>query len=281
MSSETTNPAPPQKSWLNKLASAFSGSDPQNTSELMEVLRESHQRQLIDTEAMAIIEGAMQVSDMKVREVMIPRTQMVVVKAEQKPEEYLPLIIESAHSRFPVVAEDSDDILGILLAKDLLALLVENKLDRTQIRGLLRPAIKVPESKRLNVLLREFRDTRNHMAIVVNEYGGVAGLITIEDVLEQIVGEIEDEHDSQLDDHLIKKAEDGSHIVKAGIPVEEFNEYFKTDFDEEEFDTIGGIVIKKFGHLPQRNESVDIGDLHFTVLNASNRAIHLLQVQQA
>ena len=281
MSSETTSSAPPQKSWLNKLASAFGGNDPQNSSELMEMLRESHQRQLIDNEAMAIIEGAMQVADMQVREVMIPRTQMVVVKADQKPDEYLPLIIESAHSRFPVAGEDPDDILGILLAKDLLTLLIENKLDRTQIRGLLRPAIKVPESKRLNVLLKEFRDTRNHMAIVVNEYGGVAGLITIEDVLEQIVGEIEDEHDSQLDDHLIKKSEDGSHIVKAGIPVEEFNEYFKTDFDEEEFDTIGGIVIKEFGHLPKRNESVDIGNLHFTVLNASNRTIHLLQVLQA
>lgn len=279
MSSDLTSPHS-QKSWIDKLAHAFGGGDPRNTAELLDILRESYERELIDSEAMAIIEGAMQVSDMQVREVMIPRTQMVVVKAEQKPEEYLPLIIESAHSRFPVIGEDQDEVLGILLAKDLLSLLVENKLDRTHIRNLLRPAIKVPESKRLNVLLKEFRDTRNHMAIVVNEYGGVGGLITIEDVLEQIVGEIEDEHDSQLEDHLIKKADDGSHIVKAGIPVEEFNEYFNTDFDEEDFDTIGGIVVKEFGHLPQRNESVDIGKLHFTVLNASNRAIHLLQVQQ-
>lgn len=279
MSSDSTH-SNSQKTWIDKLAHAFGGGDPRNTSELLDILRESHDRQLIDSEAMTIIEGALQVSDMQVREVMIPRTQMVVVKAEQKPEEYLPLIIESAHSRFPVIGEDSDEVLGILLAKDLLSLLVDNKLDRSHIRKLLRPAIKVPESKRLNILLKEFRDTRNHMAIVVNEYGGVGGLITIEDVLEQIVGEIEDEHDSQLDDHQIKKAEDGSHIVKAAIPVDEFNDYFKTDFDEEDFDTIGGIVVKEFGHLPQRNESVDIGNLHFTVLNASNRAIHLLQVQR-
>jgi len=269
-----------QKTWINKLAHAFGGGDPRNTSELLNILRDSCNRQLIDSEAMSIIEGALQVSDMQVREVMIPRTQMTVVKAEQKPEEYLPLIIKSAHSRFPVLGEDADEIIGILLAKDLLLLLVENKLDKVHIRNLLRPAIKVPESKRLNVLLKEFRDTRNHMAIVVNEYGGIAGLITIEDVLEQIVGDIEDEHDSHLDDHLIKKADDGSHIVKAGIPIDEFNDYFKSNFDDEIFDTIGGIVVNEFGHLPERNETINIGKLHFTVLNSSNRAIHLLQVQK-
>ncbi len=279
MSSESSS-SHSQKSWINKLTQAFAGGDPRTTAELVDILQEAYERELIDSETKAIIEGALLVSDMQVREVMIPRAQMSVVKAEQTPQEYLPLIIESAHSRFPVIGEDQDDVLGILLAKDLLSLMVENKLDRTHVRDLLRPAIKVPESKRLNILLKEFRNTRNHMAIVVNEYGGVAGLITIEDVLEQIVGEIEDEHDSELEDHLIKKAEDGSHIVKAGMPVEEFNEYFRSDFDEDDFDTIGGIVVKEFGHLPQRHESVEIGKLHFTVLNASNRAIHLLQVKQ-
>jgi len=216
---------------------------------------------------------------MQVKEVMIPRCQMVVIKEEQTAREFIDEVLTSAHSRFPVLGNNPDEVLGILLAKDLLKPAIEGKLERFAIRDYLRPAIKVPESKRLNALLKNFRDTQNHMAIVVNEYGGIAGLITIEDVLEQIVGEIDDEHDYEEEDYLIKEGEDNTFVVKARTPVDEFNEYFKTSFDENQFNTIGGFVLKEFGRLPKRDEMVSINNLLFRVLNADNRSIHLLEVQ--
>lgn len=204
---------------------------------------------------------------------------MVSIRASDDPRDFLPTIIDCAHSRFPVLGEDPDEIIGILLAKDLLALILEPaRMERFVIKDHVRSAMVVPESKRLDSLLREFRITKNHMAIVVNEYGGVAGLVTIEDVLEQIVGEIEDEHDIDDDDYLIKDLEGDDFTVKAITPIDEFNEHFKTQYRDDEFDTIGGLVMQAFGHLPQREESVDMGNLRFTVLSADGRTIRLLRV---
>ena len=266
----------PNKSFLEKISHFLSG-EPQNRSELLEVLQTAQENSLIDTEAMSIIQGAMQVSDMQVREIMVPLSQAVTIGINDTPDEYLEKITRSAHSRFPVHGETKDEILGILLAKDLLPIASANRLDKVQLKDLIRPASVVPESKRLNVLLREFRQNRTHMAIVINEYGNMSGLVTIEDVLEQIVGEIEDEHDFE-DDYLIKEAEDASYIVKAITPIDEFNEHFETEFSEDEFDTIGGIVLNNFGHLPKREETIEIANFKFTVLNADNRAIRLLEV---
>lgn len=267
------------RTWAERISQAFSSNEPRNREELIQILRDAHSRQIVDTEALSIIEGAMTVSEMQVKEVMIPRCQMVVIKEEQTAREFIDEVITSAHSRFPVLGNNPDEVLGILLAKDLLKPAIEGKLERFAIRDYLRPAIKVPESKRLNALLKNFRDTQNHMAIVVNEYGGIAGLITIEDVLEQIVGEIDDEHDYEEEDYLIKEGEGNTFVVKARTPVDEFNEYFKTSFDENQFNTIGGFVLKEFGRLPKRDEIVSINNLLFRVLNADNRSIHLLEVQ--
>lgn len=266
----------PNRGFLEKITQFLSG-EPQNRSELLEVLQTAQENDLIDSEAMSIIQGALQVSDMKVREIMVPLSQAVTISIHEKPDEYLQKIIDSAHSRFPVYGESKDEIIGILLAKDLLPLASVNRLDKVQLKDLIRPASYVPESKRLNVLLREFRQKRTHMAIVINEYGVMSGLVTIEDVLEQIVGEIEDEHDFE-DDYLIKEADDASFIVKAITPIDEFNEHFETSFSEDEFDTIGGIVLNNFGHLPKREESIEIANIRFKVLNADNRAIRLLEV---
>lgn len=266
------------KSWLERISQAFS-SEPESVQDILEFLREAEHQKVIDADAMSIIEGAMQVTDMRVDEIMIPRSQMVTVKAVADPSEYLPEIIESAHSRFPVVGDSSDEVIGILLAKDLLPLALNNTLDRDSLREISRPPTFVPESKRLNQLLKEFKQTRNHMAIVVDEYGGVAGLVTIEDVLEQIVGEIEDEHDFDEESH-IKQRTDGTFAVKALTTVEDFNEFFDSELDEEEFDTIGGLLLKQFGRLPRRGETTDLDDFHIKVLNADNRSIRLVQVQR-
>ena len=268
----------PNRTFLEKITQFLSG-EPQNRSELLEVLQTAQENNLIDAEAMGIIQGALQVSDMKVREIMVPLSQAITLGINEKPEAYLPKVIDSAHSRFPVHGENKEEIIGILLAKDLLPLAGVNRLDKVQLKDLIRPASFVPESKRLNVLLREFRQKRTHMAIVINEYGVMCGLVTIEDVLEQIVGEIEDEHDFE-GDYLIKETEDSSYIVKAITPVDEFNEHFGANFSEEEFDTIGGIVLNNFGYLPKRDESIKIDHFTFTVLNADNRAIRLLEVKQ-
>ncbi len=265
-----------QKSWLERITQAFAH-EPKSRQELLEVLREAHDNKLLDTEALNIVEGAIQVADLQVRDIMIPRSQIISVKAGQTPREFLPAIIEAAHSRYPVVGEHLDEVLGVLLAKALLPLILEQQADSFDLRPLLRPATFVPESKRLNVLLREFRANRNHMAIVIDEYGGVAGLVTIEDVLEQIVGDIEDEHDVD-EENFIKALPSGDFIVKALTPVEDFNEFFAADFSEDEFDTVGGVVMSAFGHLPKRNETTELGGFRFRVLNADSRRIHLLRL---
>jgi len=265
------------RGWLGKIAQAFSD-EPRTRDDLLTDLRDAADENLLDSEALGIIEGAMNVSDKQVRDVMVPRSQMVVVEAEQTPREFLPIVISSAHSRFPVIGDTPDEVLGILLAKDLLPLILEGNLEQFDIHSKLRELTVIPESKRLNVLLQEFRATRNHMAIVVDEYGGVSGLITIEDVLEQIVGEIEDEHDTEDDDGNIKPFADNGYIVKALTPVEDFNEFFDVGLREDTFDTIGGLVTQRFGHLPQKDEEVEFDGFTFKVLSADNRRIRLLQV---
>ncbi|MDE3738227.1 MULTISPECIES: HlyC/CorC family transporter [Pseudomonas] len=264
------------RSWLEKLTQAFAH-EPKSRQELLELLREAHQNKLLDSEALSIVEGAIQVADLQVRDIMVPRSQMISIRANQTPKEFLPSIIDAAHSRYPVVGESLDDVMGILLAKDLLPLILQDNGQSFNIKDLLRPATFVPESKRLNVLLREFRANHNHMAVVIDEYGGVAGLVTIEDVLEQIVGDIEDEHDVE-EDSYIKPLPSGDFIVKALTPVDAFNEFFETEFSEDEFDTVGGLVMGAFGHLPKRNETTEIGEFRFRVLNADSRRIHLLRL---
>ena len=269
---------PEEKNWLEKIAHIFS-SEPKSRDDVLEVLKVAKDNEVIDHDALQIIDGAMHVSEMQVREVMVPRTQMTVIKVEQPLNELLPTIIRTAHSRYPVIGENSDEMLGILLAKDLLPLILDKDCSDFDIKSILRPATVVPESKRLNVLLREFRENRNHMAIVIDEYGGVAGLVTIEDVLEEIVGEIEDEHDTDHDS-FIKKLADNDYIVKALTPIVEFNQYFDAHLNAEDFDTIGGIILQQFGHLPRRNEIAEIDGYQFRVLNADNRQVHLLRMAE-
>src|SRR5690606_3983616 len=279
MSTEDSNNEPPQSSWIGKLREVFS--DPvEDRQDLVKVLRRAQRDKIIDVESLSIMEGALQVNDMQVRDIMIPRTQVVTVSADAPLEEIIPVIIAAQHSRFPVIGENLDDVLGILLAKDLLPLALTRDFRSFNLKDVLRPAIFIPESKRLNVLLKEFRENRNHMAIVIDEYGDLAGLCTIEDVLEQIVGEIEDEHDT--DDEVFIKTLDGNQFtVKALTPIPEFNEFFDTEFPEEDFDTIGGLVLSQFGRIPQRDESMKIGGFLFKVLNADNRQIRLLHVSRS
>ncbi|TNC81652.1 MAG: magnesium/cobalt efflux protein [Oleiphilus sp.] len=278
MNDQSASNTSPNKSWLERISQAFSD-QPESLKDIIEILREAEQRQVLDADALSIIEGAMQVTHMQVREVMIPRTQMITVKATLEPEEFLPEIIESAHSRFPVVGESPDEIIGILLAKDLLPLALKGELKKGTVSELLRPASIVPESKRLNQLLKEFKQTRNHMAIVVDEYGCISGLVTIEDVLEQIVGEIEDEHDFD-DEAMIKTLGNGEYNVKALTPIGEFNDFFGTTIPDSEFDTIGGVALKHFGRLPNRNDQTKFYGFRATVLNADNRSIRLLKIEK-
>ena len=265
-----------QRSWLEKITQAFVH-EPKNRQELLELLREAHSNKLLDSEALSIVEGAIQVADLQVRDIMVPRSQMITIKAVQTPKDFLPSVIDAAHSRYPVMGENHDEVLGVLLAKDLLPLILQGSTEGFNIKDLLRPATFVPESKRLNVLLREFRANHNHMAIVIDEYGGVAGLVTIEDVLEQIVGDIEDEHDVE-EDSYIKPLPSGDFLVKALTPIENFNEFFDSEFSDDEFDTVGGLVMSAFGHLPKRNETTEIGEYRFRILNADSRRIHLLRI---
>ena len=261
------------REWLSNLFA----DEPEDLNELMETLRDAAKRQLFDEEALNVFFGALHVGDMHARDIMIPRSALVVVQEDQDPSEILPIVIESRHSRFPVIGDDVDDIKGILHAKDLLPLVLEHDHSKFSMKDCIRPASVVPESKRLNVLLQDFRRTRNHMAVVVDEYGQVSGAVTIEDVLEQIVGEIEDEYDVD-DESVVKQLEPNSFHVKANATIEDFNEYFSTHISEEEFDTIGGVVLKAFGRLPDRGETVDIADLHFEVLNTDSRRLRLLRV---
>ena len=266
-----------QTSWLKRL---FSGTAriPSSRNELLKLIKEAAEKKLVDEEALQIIEGALDVANQQVREIMIPKAQMVCIHADQMPEQFLPHIIESGHSRFPVLGDTGDDVKGILLAKDLLPLLLKSK-QNFDLESLLRPANIIPESKRLNVLLKEFRENRYHMALVIDEYGGISGLITIEDILEEIVGEIEDETDDDSED-FIRQVADNDFILKALTPIEEFNTHFKESFSDEDFDTIGGLVMHAFGHVPRRNEIVHIGNFSFRVLYSDNRKIHLLRVSK-
>lgn len=268
----------PSRSWIEKLT-AFIAREPQNRDQLMEVLRDAEERHVLKPEMLGMMECILQVSEMQVREVMVPKAQMVMIARNSTLNEILPIIIESGHSRFPVVDSNKKDIVGILLAKDMLKFNFSHKPEEFDMNKHLRPATFTPQSKRLDVLLREFRVNRNHMAIVLDEYGHVAGLVTIEDVLEQIVGEIEDEYDIDEDDAHIKRLDDDTCIVSASTLVEEFNEYFKTTFNEEEFDTIGGVVLQGFGHLPRRGETIKLQNLRFKVLHSDNRRLYLLEVK--
>src|SRR5699024_126722 len=263
------------KSWLDKLAQAFA-QEPKTRQDLFDILQEANRNKLLDNDALAIVEGAIQIADLQVRDIMIPRSKMISIKACQTPEEFLPAIIDAAHSRYPVIGENNDEVLGILLAKDLLPLILK-KPGKFDLRSMLRPCNFVPESKRLNVLLKEFRANHNHMAVVIDEYGGVAGLVTIEDVLEQIVGDIEDEHDVEQDS-FFRTLPTGDYIVKALTPIDDFNEFFNSGFSEDEFDTIGGLVMSAFGHLPKRNETIEIDHMRFRILNADSRRLHLLRI---
>ena len=275
-SAENTAPRRGVREWLADLFS----DEPENLPELVSILRDAAERQLIEVDALNIIFGALQVSDMHARDIMIPRSSLVVVGEDQTLEELLPVIVDSRHSRFPVVGDNVDDIKGILHAKDLLPLLLPENQQNFTMRDCIRPALLIPESKRLNVLLQEFRANRNHMALVVDEYGQISGAVTIEDVLEQIVGEIEDEHDVD-DDSFVKQLEPNTFHVKANTTIEDFNEYFATEFSDEEFDTIGGLVLHQLGHLPERGERIVFADMSFEVLNAESRRIRLLKVEKA
>jgi magnesium and cobalt transporter len=276
MTDDQTDSDPGPSTWIGKIREVFTEGVHDRHS-LVQVLRKAQRNKVIDSECLSIVEGALSVADMQVRDIMIPRSQVVTVSASAEPQDILPIVIEAQHSRFPVIGDSLDEVLGILLAKDLLKLALERNGKKFDIKDVLRPAIFIPESKRLNVLLKEFRENRNHMAIVIDEYGDLAGLCTIEDVLEQIVGEIEDEHDT--DDEVFIKTMDGNQFtVKALTPIAEFNEFFDSDFPEEDFDTIGGLVLSQFGRIPQREESMKIGGFLFKVLNADNRQIRLLHV---
>ncbi len=276
MSEDATGLAP--TSWWERFAQFF-GADPKDTEQLLELLRDAKQRDLLDADALAMIEGVLGVAELRVRDIMIPRAQMVVVGRDQSIADILPVIIESAHSRFPVIGEDRSEVIGILLAKDLLRYFGDQS-PRFDLRDVLRSAFFVPESKRLNVLLKEFRASRNHMAIVVDEYGAAAGLVTIEDVLEQIVGEIEDEHDFDEGAFILKR--DATHYtLKAHTSIEDFNEHFGSTLSDQEFDTIGGLVVNALGHLPERGERVQLEHFEFKILRADSRRIHLLDLTLA
>ena len=248
--------------------------EPEDREQLIQLLHSAHERNLLDADALSITEGALAASEVNVRDVMVPRAKMEFVDIEDPLEKVIEQINSTGHSRFPVIEKTRDNVIGILLAKDLLRIRKDKPFN---LRDWLRPAVFIPESKRLNVLLREFRVSRNHMAIVIDEYAGVSGLVTIEDVLEQIVGDIEDEHDVE-EDSYIKPLPSGDFLIKALTPIENFNEFFDTEFSDDEFDTVGGLVMSAFGHLPKRNETTEIGPYRFRILNADSRRIHLIRL---
>ena len=268
---------PESRPTLLERLSAFLTREPEDREELVELLHGAFERKLLDADALSMIEGVMSVSEMTVRDIMIPRAQIDVVSIDDDPETFIPFVLETRHSRFPVIGDNKDDIIGILLAKELLNYYANP--EAFNVRDTLRPAVFVPESKRLNVLLREFRANRNHIAIVVDEYGGVSGLVTIEDVLEQIVGDIEDEYDfDESEDNIIAEA-NGRYRIKAQTEIADFNAHFGTDFSDDEFDTVGGLVLQAFGRLPKRGEAVTIGDFRFRVIRADSRRLYTLQLE--
>jgi magnesium and cobalt transporter len=247
--------------------------EPEDREQLITLLHSAYEHNLLDADALSMMEGVIQVSEQQVREIMIPRAQMDVIDISQPPDRFIPFVIETAHSRFPVIDGDKDNIVGILLAKDLLRYYAGEEFN---VRDMLRPAVFVPESKRLNVLLRDFRSNRNHIALVVDEYGGVCGMVTIEDVLEQIVGDIEDEYDFDEDEDNIIPDGRGNWRVKAATEIADFNETLGTDFSDEEVDTVGGLVLKAAGQLPKRGDRIEIDDWVFTVLRADSRRLYSL-----
>jgi magnesium and cobalt transporter len=271
--------AKPQRSLFERLTALISP-EPENRAELLEILHDAYERNLIDADALSMIEGVFQVSDLSARDIMVPRPQMDVIDLNKPIEEWMPLVLETAHSRFPAIDGDRDKLVGILLAKDLLRYYAEESFD---VRDMLRPAVFIPESKRLNVLLRDFRANRNHMAVVVDEYGGVAGLITIEDVLEQIVGDIEDEYDYDEEEDNILPVKDGRRPrwrVKALTEVEQFNETLGVEFSDEDVDTVGGLVANHLGRVPRKGDVFDMKNMRFEVLRADARQVHVLLVEK-
>jgi magnesium and cobalt transporter len=265
-----------KKSKLIERLSHFLLRGPEDREQLFELLKSSYEKNLMDADSLSMIEGVLQVSEMQVRDIMIPRSQMDVIDISHSPEKFIPFIISTAHSRFPVIEDDKNDVIGILLAKDLLKYYAGEDFE---IRDMLRPAIFIPESKRLNVLLKEFRSSRNHIAIIVDEYGGVSGMVTIEDVLEQIVGEIEDEFDfDETEDNIIQD-KNGHYRVKASTEIEDFNEFFQVAFSNEEFSTIGGLIIHAFGHLPKRDEKITFQGFKITVLRADSRKLYSILLE--
>jgi len=264
------------RSWIERLGQALMG-EPKGREDLVQLMRDAEKRQLVGPDALAMIEGVLQVSELQVRDIMIPRSQIVFIPREASLQEIYPLVVESSHSRFPVQDEETSQVAGILLAKDLLGYAIADQNERFDLRDVMRPAIFVPESKRLNVMLHEFRANRHHMAVVIDEYGSVAGLITIEDVLEQIVGEIEDEHDFEEEAFILRRNEH-EYNIKALTEIDDFNEYFGTHYSDDVVDTVAGMVIKSFGHVPERGEQTQIDGFLFEVLRADTRRVHLLRM---
>ena len=267
---------PPKPSLLERLSTMLLR-EPEDRDQLVGLLHSAFERRLLDAEALSMIEGVLQVSETQVRDAMLPRSQIDMIDVAENPEAFIPLVIEKAHSRFPVFEDNRDNVIGILLAKDLLRFYAEEDFN---VREMLRPAVFVPEAKRLNVLLKEFRANRNHIAIVVDEYGGVSGLITIEDVIEQIVGDIEDEYDFDETEDNILVDKSGRYRVKAITEIADFNNHFNSKFSDEDHDTVGGLVVGRFGRLPKRGESIAIDGFSFQVLRADSRKVHSLLVER-
>lgn len=277
---KSTSRNPGKKTLLERLGDAFTG-EPKDREELLTIIQDAHSNDILDDDSLRIITGAMNVSDLHVRDIMIPRSQMVSLEHDESIKDWTAKIVASGHSRFPVIGENPDEVLGVLLAKDMLSLSLSNDFNEAemqkQVRNIIRKVTFVPESKRVNVLLRDFRQNRNHLAIVVDEYRGISGLVTIEDVLEEIVGEIEDEHDDETVSNIASNGA-GAFIVQALTPIVDFNAHFATDFSDEEFDTIGGIVMHKFGRVPKRDDTIQIGDLQVRVTTADNRRVRAFEV---
>lgn len=271
------NDPAPKSNWFERIGTLLLRK-PEDREQLITLLHSAYERDLLDADALAMIEGVLNVSEMQVRDIMVPRSQMDTIDIGDKPEEFIPYVIETAHSRFPVTDKCKDQVIGILLAKDLLRYYADVEI--FNVRDMLRPVVYVPESKRLNILLKDFRGNRNHMAIVVDEYGGIAGLVTIEDVLEQIVGEIEDEYDFDETGDYIVADTDGHYRVKAIAEIANFNETLGAEFSDKEFDTIGGYVINRFGRLPKNGEIIAVDHFRFTVIRADSRRLHLLKVER-
>jgi len=275
-----TSRNPGKKSFFERLGDAFTG-EPKDREELLAIVQEAHQNQILDDDSLRIIQGAMNVSDLHVRDIMIPRSQMVSLEHDETIKEWTTKVVASGHSRFPVIGENPDEVIGVLLAKDMLSLSLKTDFSepdmQKQVKDIIRNVTFVPESKRVNVLLRDFRQNRNHMAIVVDEYRGISGLVTIEDVLEEIVGEIEDEHD---DETIINISPNGSgaFIVQALTPIDDFNDHFETKISDEEFDTIGGIIMHEFGRVPKRDDTITLGELQLRVTTADNRRVRAFEV---